>query len=129
MTFKAGYQLAHSRPKNRLKIAADMMMVLVAVTIVFLTLFHRSGGSHGPEWIDKFYHAVAFFVLVFPGALVHRWAFLWLIPLAVIFGAAIEYFQPYFGRSREIADLYADIAGIFGGVMAGTLVRIWRQRD
>ena len=72
---------------------------------------------------------VAFFVLVFPGALVHRWAFLWLVPSAILFGAAIEYLQPYFGRSREVADLYADIAGILGGVIAGTLVRLWRTSE
>ena len=118
--------MAQNSPRNRVKIAADLMMALIAVSIVFLTLFYSSNSPAGPVWIDKFYHAVAFFVLVFPGALVHRWTFLWLVPLAILFGAAIEYVQPYFGRSREIEDLYADIAGILAGVIVGTLVRVWR---
>lgn len=115
--------------RRRLKLIADLAMVLIAASILFLTLFATSSGPSGPEWIDKFYHAVAFFVLVFPGALVHRWAFLWLVPSAILFGAAIEYLQPYFGRSREVADLYADIVGILGGVIAGTLVRLWRSSE
>jgi len=102
-------------------------MILIAVAIVFLTLFHTSSNTGGPIWADKAYHAIAFFALVLPGAMVHRWAFLWLVPVAVGFGAFIEIVQPYFGRSREIADLYADIAGILAGVSVGTLIRMWRK--
>lgn len=124
---RAGIDVVQPSPKHRLKVVADLAMVVIAVTIVFLTMFHSPSGYSGPVWMDKVYHAVAFFVLVLPGAMVHRYAFLWLVPVAVIFGAAIEYFQPYFGRSREIADLYADIAGILAGAITGTLVRRWRE--
>ncbi|MDG1432002.1 MAG: VanZ family protein [Paracoccaceae bacterium] len=119
--------MAGTEQKSRLRWAADVSMVMIAIAIVFLTLLHApSGPSRGPEWADKAYHAIAFFVLVVPGALVHRWAFLWLIPTATVFGAAIEIAQPYFGRSREIEDLYADIAGILAGIIVGTLIRLWR---
>lgn len=113
--------------KSRLRWAADISMVVIALAIVFLTLFHQSSGASGPEWADKAYHAIAFFVLVLPGALVHRWAFLWLIPTATLFGALIEYVQPYFGRSCEIEDLYADVIGILAGIIVGTLIRMWRR--
>lgn len=103
-------------------------MLCFAAAIVFLTLFYSSEGPSGPPWADKAYHAIAFFFLVLPGAMVHRWAFLWLVPLAIAFGAAIELVQPQFGRSRELADLYADIAGIFAGVIVGTLIRVWRSK-
>lgn len=114
------------KEKSSFRIYADITMVLIAVTIVFLTLFYAPKGN-GPTGMDKVYHAVAFFVLVFPGALTHRWSFLWLLPTAVLFGVAIEIAQPYFGRSRELADLYADIAGIMAGMIAGTMVRMWRK--
>ncbi len=117
--------MAQLSPGRRLKIVADVMMAVIAVTIVFLTLFYASKTPSSPILHDKIYHAIAFFALVFPGAMVHRWTFLWLVPLAIGFGAAIEYIKPYFGRHREIADLYADIAGVLGGVIVGTLVRLW----
>lgn len=113
--------------RKRFGLWADVLMVLCALGIAFMTLLYKSDGQVGPQWADKAFHAIAFFILVLPGAMVHRWAFLWLVPLAIAFGAAIELVQPYFGRSRELGDLYADIAGIFAGVLAGTLIRIWRK--
>ncbi len=113
--------------KSRLRWAADLSMVMIALAIAFLTLLHAPSEAAGPKWADKAYHAIAFFALVVPGAMVHRWAFIWLVPLATTFGAVIEIAQPYFGRSREIEDLYADIAGILAGIIVGTLIRIWRN--
>lgn len=123
----SGLLVVQTNEKNGFRVFADIVMVLIAITIVFLTLFYAPKGN-GPAGADKIYHAVAFFVLVFPGALAHKWSFLWLLPTAVLFGAAIEIAQPYFGRSRELADLYADIAGIMAGMIAGTTVRMWRTR-
>ena len=120
--------MARTGQKTRLRWAADVSMVMIAIAIMFLTLFYTSSGTGGPPWADKAFHGVAFFALVLPGAVVHRWAFLWLVPTATLFGALIEIVQPYFGRSREIEDLYADIAGILGAIAVGTLIRMWRKR-
>lgn len=108
-----------------LRLAADMLTVLTAVAIAYLTL-SQSGGR---EFFisDKAAHAIAFFALVFPVSLAHRWGFLWIVPLAAGFGWAIEVIQPHFGRGREIEDFYADLIGIAAGTAAGTSIRLLRR--
>ncbi|MDP7186520.1 MAG: VanZ family protein [Paracoccaceae bacterium] len=109
-----------------LRLAADVLTVLTAIAIAYLTLSQSVGGK--PFFIsDKAAHAIAFFALVFPVSLAHRWGFLWIVPLAIGFGWAIEVIQPYFGRGREIEDFYADLIGIASGATAGTLIRMLRR--
>lgn len=109
-----------------LRQAADVLTVLIAVAIVYLTL-SQSSGSKDFFIPDKVAHAIAFFVLVFPVSLMHRWGFLWIVPLAAGFGWAIEVIQPHFGRGREIEDFYADLIGIAAGTAAGTSIRLLRR--
>lgn len=79
-----------------------------------------------PSGSDKLYHFGAFVALALPLALVRpRWSG-WLFLAFSAFGAAIEIIQPYVGRSREFADLLADMAGIGCGMLLGILVRTLR---
>lgn len=106
---------------------ADVMTFAVAVAIAYLTLSQVPDGSMPGDW-DKAAHAAAFFALVFPAVLAHRWGILWMVPLAAAFGWAIEVIQPHFGRGREIEDFYADLIGIAAGTFAATAIRVLRKR-
>lgn len=106
---------------------ADALTILIAVTIGYLTLSQMHETSMPSVW-DKAAHAIAFFALVFPVVLAHRWGWLWIIPLAAGFGWAIEVIQPYFGRGKEIEDFYADLIGIGAGTISASLIRMFRRR-
>lgn len=75
-----------------------------------------------PVGSDKSYHFIAFVALALPLAAVRpRWSGV-LFVLFSAYGAAIEIIQPYVGRSRELGDLIADMAGIGVGMVVGVLV-------
>lgn len=96
---------------------------IVAVLIAYLTLtpVPDPGESH-IFGLDKLYHIIAFAVLVFPVIATgpHRW--IWLVPLAIAFGGAIELIQPHVGRSAEWMDFLANGVGVGIGVWLGRLV-------
>lgn len=98
--------------------------------ILLVTLAPVSGAvppvvSHG----DKVAHFVLFAVLALlggrvlwgrggpmPAAGLVKWAVLY-----AVFGAAIEWLQPFFGRTCSLADWLADVAGV-------TVVSLWQSR-
>ena len=72
---------------------------------------------HGIVGIDKFYHVVAFFCLVFPITLIKP-RFIVLVFFGVmIFGGLIELGQNSFGRQASWADFLANGIGAIFGVM------------
>jgi VanZ family protein len=76
---------------------------------------------------DKFVHLVAFAALAFPLARTGR---IGLIPVFVgasVFGGLIEIIQPSFGRSADMQDWIADIAGVGLGIMLALLYRRLRN--
>jgi VanZ family protein len=87
------------------------MTVALALAILWLTL-RPASPSGGPQWNDKISHALAFGALVAPSAIWRRAWLVWIAPLAVTLGAAIEIVQPLFGRDGEVADFAADLAGV-----------------
>lgn len=75
-----------------------------------------------PSGSDKVFHLAAFVALAFPLAVVRpRWSGLLFLAFSA-FGGAIELLQPYVGRSRELADLIADMIGVTCGMGLGMLV-------
>ncbi len=74
---------------------------------------------------DKAYHVIAFAALIFPGALLYLRSLIWLIPAALVFGAAIELVQPLVGRTAEVADFVADVVGVACGLILGLTMRRW----
>lgn len=83
----------------------------------------------GPPGNDKAAHAFAFAVLTLPISLLAPRSLIWLMPLALAYGGAIELIQPYVGRSRELADLIADGVGILAGAALGRgLSRLFARR-
>ncbi len=90
----------------------------IAVGIAVATLMPPLE-SDQPAGSDKLYHVLAFGVLAFPLTTIRpRWS-PWLFILFSAYGAVIELIQPYVGRSREVADLVADMAGVVCGMVLG----------
>ena len=99
---------------------AQALTCAIAVAIGWGTLSPPGSGTPLPL-TDKQLHFLAFAALALPlGWVRPRWA-LWLIPVALAFGAAIELIQPFVGRSGEWGDLMADGLGILAGVLPGQL--------
>jgi VanZ family protein len=68
---------------------------------------------------DKVYHFIAFAGLMLPVATLRPKALVWMIPAALLFGASIEVLQPFVNRSRDLADFFADAAGVLAGSALG----------
>lgn len=105
-----------------------LLTVVLAVVIALLTLTPPVQTGM-PDGSDKAYHFLAFAALALPLAVVRpRWSG-WLFVLHAAFGAAIEIIQPYVGRSRELADLFSDMAGIAFGIVVGIVVHLLIRRS
>jgi hypothetical protein len=52
----------------------------------------------------------------------------WILPLALIFGGAIELIQPNFEREASWADFQADLLGIAAGAIFGLALRTLIKR-
>ena len=108
---------------------ALFVTTILAGIIVYLTLTPTPLRETTEDLLlDKAYHAIAFAALVFPAAFLYRSCLIWLIPAALVFGAAIELIQPYVGRSAQLADFVADVIGVTLGLLIGHSVRLWFSR-
>ena len=107
--------------RHRLALLATL---LLAVTIAWGTLTPTppTPDLMGPL-SDKLYHVMAFAGLVFPTALLYARSLVCILPLAALFGGAIELVQPYMGREAEVADVLADLVGLALGTVTGLALR------
>ncbi len=111
-------------PANGVNMTATRWSILLTIVlgtaIGILTLMPPTQMDM-PSGSDKPSHFIAFMALALPLAIVRpRWSGVMFVIFAT-FGAAIEIIQPYVGRSRELADLIADMAGIVCGMLLGLL--------
>ncbi len=101
---------------------ALVVTTLLTVFITYATLTPMAT-PQGLPGSDKTYHVLAFVALTFPCAVLYPRTLILVFPGAIAFGGLIEIIQPYFGREREMADLYADAVGASIGVGAGLCLR------
>lgn len=92
------------------------LTLIVATVLTVATLWPINQLPKAPDGTDKVLHLIAFTVLAFPLASTGR---IGLIPVfigASIFGGLIEIIQPFVGRSADMKDWIADIAGVTLGI-------------
>ena len=96
--------------------SARLLFILLLAALIWLSLAGQ--GEPGSGWLDfiiwdKAKHFLAYLALCAVGMVAFP-----RMPLPVLFlallaqSAIIEAAQPYFGRSRDIADLLANLAGL-----------------
>lgn len=106
----------------------DMPLTLIVTTVLTVAMLwpiHQSPPS--PDGSDKVVHLIAFAALAFPLARTGR---IGLVPVfigASAFGGIIELIQPSFGRSADMQDWIADIAGVALGILLAMLYRRFRN--
>ena len=103
------------------------LIVTTVLTVAMLWPIHQLPPT--PDGTDKFVHLMAFAALAFPLARTGR---IGLIPVFVgasAFGGLIELIQPSFGRSADMQDWIADIAGVGLGIVLALLYRRLRKQS
>jgi VanZ family protein len=103
-------------PPDRL---ALWLSASLAAVIALATLTPVPHMPEAPPGSDKLHHFVAFAALVFPAAAAVPRRLLWLAPLAVAYGGAIELIQPHVGREGEWGDFLANAIGVAIGSAFG----------
>jgi len=106
----------------------DIPLTLIVTTILTVAmLWPLEAPPPAPEGSDKIVHLIAFAALAFPLARTGR---IGLVPVfigASTFGGLIELIQPTFGRSADMQDWIADIAGVGLGIVLALLYRRLRK--
>ena len=106
----------------------DIPLTLIVTTILTVAmLWPINQPPRAPDGMDKLVHLIAFAALAFPLARTGR---IGLVPVFVgasVFGGLIEVLQPSFGRSADMQDWTADIAGVALGIMLALLYRRLRH--
>ena len=101
------------------------LMVTAVLTVAMLWPINQPPPA--PDGTDKLVHLIAFAALAFPLARTGR---IGLIPVFVgasAFGGFIEVIQPSFGRSADMQDWIADIAGVGLGILLALLYHRFSQ--
>ena len=110
--------------RNYLDILLTFIMTTV-LTVAMLWPIHQPPPT--PDGSDKVVHLIAFAALAFPLARTGRIGLIPVLVGASAFGGLIEVLQPSFGRSADLQDWIADIAGVALGILLALLYRRFRQ--
>lgn len=105
-------------------IRAVWISIALAVVVGVATLTPVSSLPDEVPGSDKLHHFLAFAALAFPMIAARPANALWVLPVVIAYGGAIELIQPYFGRHAEWADIIADAAGALTGGFAGWLAHL-----
>ena len=103
------------------------LTLIVTAVLTVAMLWPINQPPPGPDGSDKMVHLIAFAALAFPLARTGR---IGLIPVFIgagAFGGLIELIQPSFGRSADMQDWLADIAGVGLGIVLALLYRRLRK--
>ena len=101
------------------------LIVTAALTVAMLWPINQPPPA--PDGSDKVVHLTAFAALAFPLARTGRFGLIPVFVGASAFGGIIEVIQPSFGRSADMQDWIADIAGVGFGIVLALLYRRLRK--
>ena len=103
------------------------LTLIVTAVLTMAMLWPINQPPPAPEGSDKFVHLIAFAALAFPLARTGRFGLIPVFVGASVFGGLIELIQPSFGRSADMQDWIADIAGVGFGIVLALLYRRLRK--
>ena len=103
------------------------LTIIVTIVLTVAMLWPLEAPPPAPEGSDKVVHLNAFAALAFPLARTGRIGLLPVFVGASAFGGLIELIQPSFGRSADMQDWIADIAGAGLGIVLALLYRRLRK--
>ena len=101
------------------------LVVTAVLTVVMLWPINQPPPA--PDGIDKVVHLIAFAALAFPLARTGRIGLAPVFIGASVYGGIIELIQPSFGRSADMQDWIADIAGVGLGIVLALFYRRFRK--
>ena len=104
------------------------IVFLVIITLLSLAPIQLSG-SFGPFDVDKAYHAVAYFCLVFPLPLTRPRLTTWVVLGVIACGGSIELIQYLFGREASWGDFVANGIGAIVGAVIARQLGLWLCRS
>ena len=106
----------------------DIPLTLIVMTVLTVAmLWPIKQPPPGPDGSDKVVHLIAFAALAFPLARTGRFGLVPVLIGASAFGGLIELIQPSFGRSADMQDWIADIAGVGLGIVLALLYHRLRK--
>lgn len=100
------------------------LTLLIAILIAALTLLPMPQVGIAAPGSDKLHHFLAFLALALPGSFYRPATALWLIPMTMLFGGAIEVLQPLVGRHLAAGDFLADAMGALLGAGIGAVLHL-----
>ena len=103
------------------------LTLIVTAVLTVAMLWPINQPPPAPAGSDKVVHLIAFAALAFPLARTGRFGLIPVFLGAGTFGGLIEVFQPSFGRSADMQDWIADIAGVGLGIVLGLVYRRLRR--
>ena len=102
----------------------DIPLTLIVMTVLTVAmLWPINQPPPAPDGSDKVVHLIAFAALAFPLARTGRIGLIPVFAGASVFGGFIELIQPSFGRSADMQDWIADIAGVGLGIVLALVYR------
>ena len=104
------------------------LTLIVTAVLTVAMLWPINQPPSASDGIDKLAHLIAFSALAFPLARTGRFGLIPVFLGASAFGGIIEVLQPSFGRSADMQDWIADIAGVAFGIAMALIYRRLRKR-
>ena len=99
-----------------LKSRAVYLTLGMAIIILFFSLLPLEGEKK-ILISDKFFHFVAYGLLILPVSLERVNSRLLIFLFAMSYGGFIELIQPFWGREADIVDFWSNIGGIIFGIL------------
>ena len=103
------------------------LTLIVTAVLTVAMLWPINQPPPAPDGSDKIVHFLAFAALAFPLARTGRFGLIPVFIGASAFGGLIELIQPSFGRSADMQDWIADIAGVGLGIVLALIYRRLRK--